>query len=548
VLDAWVIAHVAEVNQGFAEIATVQAREVYISIPVILNGKVVKDLKPEHLKPAFTRGLSNVLVVGEGGSGKTSLACQFAKWAMSEDPDQRLSPQTLMLPVLIDQSLTPLDEHNQKPLLKAVGDQLRASIGRNVAVSPEFIRHLLAQRRILVIIDAFSEMSEESRRIILTGIVDLPVSAVVITSRTAETLNNLPKTTIQPMRIDAQNLISFMDAYLVQREKRDFFDDDDFVAAYRSLSEIVGEGDITVLIAKLYVEQMISAREEVIPVLPFNAPALFLNYLNVVYGSPINGAPDLQSVQRAAQIIAWECLKKTFRPMPADREDVLLALAGKEDASDLVDYLERKMKLLQTVNPENDLRFSLDPMAEYLAGLHNVRVCARDGDKWRQLLQQADEKEGSPELIRGFLFALRDCCLAQASKFGVPDFVAVELAKRLGLETAVLKKNAITRTIKQYGQGLRSPRFENRIEATLALSKLKEEPEFDVAVPYLITALGDENHQVVQNAAEILAELEPAKEETRSAFTKLLHNDDTRIVEIASRALQRLNPNPSYNN
>jgi hypothetical protein len=39
------------------------------------------------------------------------------------------------------------------------------------------------------------------------------------------------------------------------------------------------------------------------------------------------------------------------------------------------------------------------------------------------------------ELIKGFLLAVRDCCLAKGKDAGVPDFVADELALKTGLTT-----------------------------------------------------------------------------------------------------------------
>ncbi len=49
------------------------------------------------------------MIVGEGGVGKTSLACQIARWGMGLDEDNTRKPKLLashwMLPVLIEQDL-----------------------------------------------------------------------------------------------------------------------------------------------------------------------------------------------------------------------------------------------------------------------------------------------------------------------------------------------------------------------------------------------------------------------------------------------------------
>jgi hypothetical protein len=67
-------------------------------------------------------------------------------------------------------------------------------------------------------------------------------------------------------------------------------------------------------------------------------------------------------------------------------------------------------------------------VAEYLAGLHLVREHGQDETAWKAVLERLDACEGGLEAIRGFVLALRDCCLCRPGE--VPDFLADELAKR----------------------------------------------------------------------------------------------------------------------
>jgi HEAT repeat protein len=541
VLDAWVAKHIASARKVFSATETVEAREIYIPVPVNLNRTIIADLKPDDLESTFAKSLSYLLIWGEGGSGKTSLACLLAKWAMSAD--RRLCRAHFMLPVLIEQNLELLTTDNQDPFLKVVGDQVRGLIDRQETLSPDLLKHLLARGRILVMVDSFSEMSELSRKTILSGITNIPANAVIITSRTDEPMNNLPKSTIQPMRIGAQNLLSFMDAYLIHRQKRQLFEDDDFVAAYRSLSIIVGDREITVLLAKMYVEQMISTREEATSnFLPSNMPDLMLNYINTIYRAPVPDAPSIQTVHQAAEIIAWECLKKNFRPMPAQRKDVLAAMGGNGEGLPLITYLERDMKVIQTVGAEQDVRFVLDPLSEYLAGLQVVKLCGASEEKWRGLLSESDEKEGAPVAIKGFLLALRDCCLSKGARVNVPVFVADELARRAGLDPQELKSIRIKRKIKLHINDLKSPDAQDRVEAAMALARMKMEREVETGVAALTTALKDDEYKVVRSAAEALGDIGPAAEASVPALIELLDHDDHRVVSVAVGALGRIGP------
>jgi hypothetical protein len=83
-------------------------------------------------------------------------------------------------------------------------------------------------------------MSEATRKAIRPELPDFCVNALVITSRTEETLGKVTKTTLKPLRIEGNRLSSFMEAYLTQRGKRDRFTDTEFFDACSRLSAMVG--------------------------------------------------------------------------------------------------------------------------------------------------------------------------------------------------------------------------------------------------------------------------------------------------------------------
>ena len=104
VLDAWVKAHVSVAREGFKEEPTVAARTVHIDLPVVLDGTSFASVGAKDLRPVFTRHLACLLIQGEGGAGKTHLACQIARWAMAQEAQDRPSSYW-MLPVLIEHEL-----------------------------------------------------------------------------------------------------------------------------------------------------------------------------------------------------------------------------------------------------------------------------------------------------------------------------------------------------------------------------------------------------------------------------------------------------------
>ncbi len=432
VLDAWVKAHIQSAQAEFQDKETVKNRQVYISMPVTLNGKTLPNLTGKELRPTFKKQRDCLLIWGEGGAGKTSLACQIARWAMSEDETERLCKHQ-MLPVLIEQDINveSADKSPQSLLLDTINGQLQDLIDIEEKIPNKLLERLLRRRRILVIVDHLSEMNEDTRRAICPAQPDFPINSLIVTSRFAEKLGGVTKTKIQPMRVAGNRLSSFMEAYLTEQGKRDLFDDAEYFDACRQLSLMVGQRNITVLLARLFAEQMIAAKEGTGKQdLPDNIPELMLSYLNELNQNVVSDTLDNCTVQKDAKIIAWECLRLKYRPTPAKRQDTLNALGGDEPEIHL-NYLKERLGLIQIIGPAQDqVRFAVDPIAEYLAGLHLVDIYGSDEQKWRNFLNKADYVEGTPAAIQGFLLAVRDCCLAQG---GVPNFVVEELNQRTGV-------------------------------------------------------------------------------------------------------------------
>ena len=99
VLDAWVAEHQGRIEQRFSAIATVEQRRHHLGLPVKVGNKLEPELTPERLRALD--GLDGlVLISGEGGVGKTSLALRIAGWAL----EGRLT-ELAVVPVLVEADL-----------------------------------------------------------------------------------------------------------------------------------------------------------------------------------------------------------------------------------------------------------------------------------------------------------------------------------------------------------------------------------------------------------------------------------------------------------
>ncbi|KST67229.1 HEAT repeat domain-containing protein [Mastigocoleus testarum] len=440
VLDAWVAKYIKSVREQFPKKDTVSYRSCYIPIPVVLEGNTVPQLTSENLHPTFNKQRTCILINGEGGIGKTSLACQIANWAMAEEKEKRLC-EHLMLPIFLEEEFREVEDKSS--LLEAIRGQLQALIDEPEPICEELLIPLLRKRRILVIVDRFSELSADTRDAIQPESPNFPVNALIITSRIEEKLGRVNKTVIKPLRIEANKLSSFMEAYLTLRDKRDKFTDQEFFDACNRLSLMIGERNITVLLAKLYAEQLIAnvdMQQE--NSLPENVPSLMLGYLNEVNRDVTEDNLDDRTVHQDMKAIAWECLQENYQPGNAKLNDAIDALSdmGIDEPEVHLDYLENRLHLIQTIGyAKDEIRFCLDPLAEYLAGLYVVEALGDNNGKWRSdFFKQVDDlvKKGAQDNIKGFLLAVRDSYLSKINNAKESDFVPQKLGKLTEVENS----------------------------------------------------------------------------------------------------------------
>ena len=274
--------HIEKARENFDELKTVKDRKIHVSSPVKVDDQLVAEFSAAAVRAHIDKADRQCrwLIVGEGGAGKTSLACQIAQWSMAPDKANRVAPH-LMLPVLIEDELDdPATPAGPQRLTEAIRGKLQALIGSTEPISPELLKHLLRRLRVIVMIDHLTEMSQKTRDQIRFDAADFPAAALVVTART-DVLEKLPKHRVEPMRIEGSRLSVFIDAYLNQRRKRDVFDDEEYFETCKQLSRMVGGREITLLLAKLYADQMVTAKEsKADQELPKTIPDLMLCYLN----------------------------------------------------------------------------------------------------------------------------------------------------------------------------------------------------------------------------------------------------------------------------
>ena len=421
VLDAWVEKYVETAKERFNNLRTVGERKDFISLPILINGKS-KTLNVGELQQFYRGNQSYLLICGEGGSGKTSLACELGKWAINKEKSARLCTSHKMLPIIIEQ------EVEKDKLVTVIEAHLRGIINEQNLLSSSLVIELLKKRRILVIIDGFSEMKGKDH--LLEGIKSVPLNSVIFTSRFNEDMNNLQTDVIQTKRVYSGEIYNFIEKYFEKLEKGSLFTGVEIHAGCAELLKLAKNNDITALLAKLFADHMIYSKEtEGKEFIPKNIPYLMLDYIKTLKYSPIEEypePPDELLFRDAIQKIAWKCLEQDYRPGQVDLRDVIEFLGN--NGGKILKHADKGLNLITIEHRK--LRFSLDPLSEYLAGFYLVDEYKGDEKLWRNFIDSIDKKDGSPDSIRGFLQAVHDCCSTDTAT-KVPKFVIEELNKKM---------------------------------------------------------------------------------------------------------------------
>ncbi|MCL2923329.1 MAG: HEAT repeat domain-containing protein [Trichodesmium sp. MAG_R04] len=456
VLDAWVQSKVVTARHEYEKKKTEIKLKVYISIPVNLNKKIITNFKGKYLQNYFKEKKECLLIWGESGLGKTSLAYQLGNWAMSEEPEDRICKHQ-MLPIFLRNELDfQLDlqvEKCKEKFIKAIQYKLNGLIDK--LISTELLVQLLKKRRLLVIIDGLSEKSKNTQTQFQSVLQVFSPNALVITSRTDEMSIN--KKELIPSKCHKDRLIKFINDYLEGQGKSNSFKDKDTEDIKKGIEKLFkmdledSPEEITVLLVKLYIDLIINTQDDTdkadknLDSLPRDVPDLMLKYLNSLtnknnFLENKNKEQLYWKVQKNTFLIAWECLKKSYQPKTAKRNDVLDLLKKEQGeaypAEEDLQYLEADLQIIKRGPIENQISFYLDPLAEYMAALYIVDLNQDDKQKWDYFLDQADEL-GKKD-TQGFLRAVQDCCLAKQedkkAEFMIPEFVLEKLNEMVSSE------------------------------------------------------------------------------------------------------------------
>jgi photosystem II stability/assembly factor-like uncharacterized protein len=430
VLDAWVARSAPKIEAALQQLDLFKQRQIYVALPVRVGegGALIERPSAEAFRPMFARDRTIISIVGGGGSGKSTLACALARWAIAVDPIERLTPHRI-LPVFIVQETT--------NLMEAVSQNLRRMLGDD-ELPDDLVRGLMAKQRLLMIIDALSEREPETRRSVEQVFSqDVPLNALVITSRTEPDFGPVDRTALYPVRLDAASIVPFIVAYLDRMKAVSQLKDGrvqvQLSERILNLAESGGrKTPVTPLLVTLFVD---SALRRAVDGLSFDdmpeaVPEVFIDYLRRLNSSGTK--PDMSvshdAFIRAAQTVAAVSLGKNLVPQDFSPQSARDALS-QDGASDQEDALLNRLVASGVIERRTPggytvLRFSLDPAAEYLAAIRQLFKMKDAGrEEWQSYLSSLERTIHYSNDPEGYLTALATCYKAYKQDFSLPEIL-----------------------------------------------------------------------------------------------------------------------------
>jgi len=441
VLDDWILSVVKTVEHQFNERQTVRESQLYIPTPVMLKERKLTSLSADTISELFQSERTYIVISGEGGSGKTSLACQIAKWCVSRT-NNKPALGHLIIPILLEEDLVIDWDNAIQSFLELVQGQIHRLTGDG-SVDVEQVQGLLSKGRVLIIIDRLSEMPQTTINSLRFNLLRLPVRKLIVTSRAAEILGlDINPVIISPLLFKNETVDSFLSTYINARDLQRICNKKETRAACDKFSQLVGKHHSTVLLAKLFAELFVSTGHA--NDLPRGIPDLILHYANYLNRSVTDKKLKDVEVHRLLRVVGWHSLKKNFMPGAASIADLQAEFSNDPDLLDKLSYLVEPLGLVRWVKPSmTKIRFSLDPLAEYFAAMHVIEMNGEDIILWNHFLEDCAKFKMMFGTTYNFMICLYECCLDKKNDSDLWNFLISEFQRlsKPSIPTAVFDKN-----------------------------------------------------------------------------------------------------------
>jgi photosystem II stability/assembly factor-like uncharacterized protein len=428
-LDAWVLKNRATILKAWnkeleSEGGTPADSEgdngqFYVPLPIRKgnprSGEQILQPSASNIRVMVTQNRATIQIIGPGGAGKTSLAKQISRWTFENGRESGIAAHPI-IPVWVDEELDP--EKNTLPAV--VKGKLVATLSSE-DIDSVLLSALLEKQRLAVFIDRLSERSVVAQRHIETAYRSSNIGLLILTSRTGHKIDGVESVFLYPEPLNSATLLRFMTDLLaiylgISEEGRPFATIEEQCDLGKRLAKLIqlrtglGEHDVPLipLPVRLFVEQAVQLVRESksLDDLPSSLPEVYLRQIRIV--NPQNsGLPNFfpdDPLLEIAQALAKISLRRDFIPKEFSRSEATKIIGEPKYNSDPLQRLVLNGVLVEKPGGKDvRFRFSLDPVAEFLAAVSYGEDCGPDDEKWRELKNKSASAPGfqvAIELVR----------------------------------------------------------------------------------------------------------------------------------------------------
>ena len=373
VLDAWTRWLRARTGSGFEQRPGQTADGQFLDLPVKIDGAVHETCPFDFLFRSLEGPGGCVAIVGDAGTGKSTLARQMVRRACARDAHD---PRPAFLPVWID---TPI-RHARSDLIEAVRAQWDSSSRDHETPSAVLLETLLARGRVVPVLDGVSEWNVLERQALLQALDQLGNPSVLITARDAASLADRRFVQVETPRLAGPELARFVAGWLAQGERGTA--ETDVLEACGYWTELTAGRAMPADIIRVFAEYLLMEREA--PTgkgRPENVLELVRAYVRQRNRRVEEVPLPEESVLQAAGQLAWICVQHDG---PVDSSQLPEMVTP-----ELVAYLEQQLALVRIQPGTGAIHFLQPTLADYLAAGHLIALHGRDDAAWRRLESQA---------------------------------------------------------------------------------------------------------------------------------------------------------------